>query len=195
MQDTERKRNNATRQGNEQIEQAELLPAVTDFRREVLDRLQLSGKKDKRKLKEIAHQIGGEVVEFMDDTTGSRFFCSRDEFILRKFLQSIMKTPTPSKLLAWQKLKGEDIAQYGNTVTVEESGRSVADLKKELRQLLGIIDSATATEQILTPVRPQKRERKRHFPTVQTVAGDTAIIIDEDTPAPRTNRPRLSWQQ
>ncbi len=212
---------NGNRPDNSQkVEAAEVIP-TTDFKREVMHRLQLSGRKDKRRLKEIANQVGGEIVQYIDEYTGRSFFCSRDEFILRRFLTSTMKSPTPARLLAWQKIKGEDISQYGGQQVTEDSTRSVSELRKELRQIMGVIGYAqtgktTAAAEIVreadneqgieqeqdnaptltsTGRRRKHPDKYREFPIVPSSDGGQAIIIDEDADTTRLNRPRLSWQQ
>ena len=62
----------------------------------------------------------------MDDFGVCHSF-TRDELIVQKFAEELTKKPTAARILAWQRLKGEDVQQIARVDTI--SGKTTEELQ------------------------------------------------------------------
>ena len=158
---------------------------------EELKRRQREGKMHRRLLRDVAQQIGGQYVcEYVDDFGVCHSF-TRDELIVQKFAEELTKKPTAARILAWQRLKGEDVQQIARVDTI--SGKTTEELRGELNNLLAIINAAGGqTVGATAPAdQPQPQPREANTAT-DTQTGENIEVVEAEempTAAPR----RLPW--
>ena len=92
-------------------------------------------------LQAAAKQIGAELVvtEYYDEVTGECCTVTKDELLLRNFLNKLIKRPTPQGLLAWQKLKGEDVIKIAPADRLDD--KTADELKNELQGVLSALNN------------------------------------------------------
>ena len=106
--------------------------------------------------------------------------------------EELTKKPTAARILAWQRLKGEDVQQIARVDTI--SGKTTEELRGELNNLLAIINAAGgqtvgATAPAADQPQPQPREANT---ATDTDTGENIEVVEADempTAAPR----RLPW--
>lgn len=164
---------------------------------EELKRRQAEGKQRRKLLREVAQQIGSQYVcEYVDDF-GRPHSLTRDELIVQKFAEELTKKPTAARILAWQRLKGEDVQQIARVDTV--SGKSTEELRAELNNLLSVINSSGNGQQMAADIQQhQRQDTDTPTPTDSRTATDTdtgeRIEVVEAEELPPVNTPRrLPW--
>jgi len=167
--------------------------------REELTRKAAQGKTRRKLLREVAQQIGSQYVcEYVDDF-GRPHSLTRDELIVQKFAEELTKKPTAARILAWQRLKGEDVQQIARVDTV--SGKSTDELRAELNNLLSVINSTGSGQQMAGDIQQHQQQRQDTDTPTQTdskTATDTDtgehIEVVEAEELPPANAPRrLPW--
>jgi hypothetical protein len=159
---------------------------------EELKRRQAEGKQRRKLLREVAQQIGGQYVcEYVDDF-GRPHSLTRDELIVQKFAEELTKKPTAARILAWQRLKGEDVQQIARVDTI--SGKTTEELRGELNNLLAIINAAggqtvAATAPAADQPQPQPREANT---ATDAQTGENIEVVEADEMPEATPR-RLPW--
>jgi len=166
---------------------------------EELKRRQAEGKQRRKLLREVAQQIGSQYVcEYVDDF-GRPHSLTRDELIVQKFAEELTKKPTAARILAWQRLKGEDVQQIARVDTV--SGKSTDELRAELNNLLSVINSTGSGQQMAGDIQQHQQQRQDTDTPTQTdskTATDTdtgehiEVVEAEELPPVNTPR-RLPW--
>lgn len=161
--------------------------------REELTRKAAQGKTRRKLLRDVAQQIGGQYVcEYVDDFGVCHSF-TRDELIVQKFAEELTKKPTAARILAWQRLKGEDVQQIARVDTI--SGKTTEELRGELNSLLAIINAAGgqtvgATAPAADQPQPQPREANT---ATDTDTGENIEVVEADEMPPGNTPHRLPW--
>ena len=180
-----------TRKASEEADRQTFTPFGGLSKEELLRRSQ-EGKTRRKLLRDVAQQIGGQYVcEYVDDFGVCHSF-TRDELIVQKFAEELTKKPTAARILAWQRLKGEDVQQIARVDTI--SGKTTEELRGELNNLLAIINAAGgqtvgATAPAAEQPQPQPREANT---ATDTQTGENIEVVEAEempTAAPR----RLPW--
>ena len=180
-----------TRKASEEADRQTFTPFGGLSKEELLRRSQ-EGKTRRKLLRDVAQQIGGQYVcEYVDDFGVCHSF-TRDELIVQKFAEELTKKPTAARILAWQRLKGEDVQQIARVDTI--SGKTTEELRGELNNLLAIINAAGgqtvgATAPAADQPQPQPRESNT---ATDTQTGENIEVVEAEempTAAPR----RLPW--
>lgn len=162
--------------------------------REELTRKAAQGKTRRKLLRDVAQQIGGQYVcEYVDDFGVCHSF-TRDELIVQKFAEELTKKPTAARILAWQRLKGEDVQQIARVDTI--SGKTTEELRGELNNLLAIINAAggqtvAATAPAAEQPQPQPQPREANTAT-DTQTGENIEVVEADE-MPEVAPRRLPW--
>lgn len=160
---------------------------------EELKRRQREGKIHRRLLRDVAQQIGGQYVcEYVDDFGVCHSF-TRDELIVQKFAEELTKKPTAARILAWQRLKGEDVQQIARVDTI--SGKTTEELRGELNNLLAIINAAggqTVSATAPADDQPQPQPREANTAT-DTDTGEDIEVVEADEMPPGNTPHRLPW--
>lgn len=164
---------------------------------EELKRRQREGKQRRKLLREVAQQIGSQYVcEYVDDF-GRPHSLTRDELIVQKFAEELTKKPTAARILAWQRLKGEDVQQITRVDTV--SGKSTDELRAELNNLLSVINSTGNGQQMAADIQQHQQQDTDTPPQADSkTATDTdtgehiEVVEAEELPPVNTPR-RLPW--
>lgn len=163
--------------------------------REELTRKAAQGKTRRKLLRDVAQQIGGQYVcEYVDDFGVCHSF-TRDELIVQKFAEELTKKPTAARILAWQRLKGEDVQQIARVDTI--SGKTTEELRGELNSLLAIINAAGgqtvgATAPAADQPQPQPQPREANTAT-DTQTGENIEVVEADELPPGNTPHRLPW--
>ena len=179
-----------TRQASQEADRQTFTPFGGLSKEELLRRSQ-EGKTRRKLLRDVAQQIGGQYVcEYVDDFGVCHSF-TRDELIVQKFAEELTKKPTAARILAWQRLKGEDVQQIARVDTI--SGKTTEELRGELNNLLAIINAAGGqTVGATAPAdQPQPQPREANTAT-DTQTGENIEVVEAEempTAAPR----RLPW--
>ena len=179
-----------TRKASEEADRQTFTPFGGLSKEELLRRSQ-EGKTRRKLLRDVAQQIGGQYVcEYVDDFGVCHSF-TRDELIVQKFAEELTKKPTAARILAWQRLKGEDVQQIARVDTI--SGKTTEELRGELNNLLAIINAAGGqTVGATAPAdQPQPQPREANTAT-DTQTGENIEVVEAEempTAAPR----RLPW--
>ena len=165
---------------------------------EELKRRQAEGKQRRKLLREVAQQIGSQYVcEYVDDF-GRPHSLTRDELIVQKFAEELTKKPTAARILAWQRLKGEDVQQIARVDTI--SGKTTEELRTELNNLLSVINSTGSGQQMAADIQQHQQRQTSGTPpqTDSKTATDTdtgehiEVVEAEELPPVNTPR-RLPW--
>lgn len=108
---------------------------------EELNRRRQAARVKHKTLQAAAKEIGSEIMvtEYYDEQTGQFHSVTRDELILRNFANKLIKRPTPQGLLAWQKLKGEDIIKIAPADRLDD--KTADELKNELQGVLTALNN------------------------------------------------------
>lgn len=108
---------------------------------EELNRRRQAARVKHKTLQAAAKEIGSEIMvtEIYDEHTGQFHTVTRDELILRNFANKLIKRPTPQGLLAWQKLKGEDIIKIAPADRLDD--KTADELKNELQGVLTALNN------------------------------------------------------
>lgn len=108
---------------------------------EELNRRRQAARVKHKTLQASAREIGSEVMatEVYDEHTGQFHTVTRDELILRNFANKLIRHPTPQGLLAWQKIKGEDIVRIAPADRLDD--KTADELKNELRGVLTALNN------------------------------------------------------
>ena len=163
--------------------------------REELTRKAAQGKTRRKLLREVAQQIGGQYVcEYVDDF-GRPHSLTRDELIVQKFAEELTRKPTAARILAWQRLKGEDVQQIARVDTI--SGKTTEELRGELNNLLAIINAAGgqpvgATAPAADQPQPQPQPREANTAT-DTQTGENIEVVEAEELPPGNTPHRLPW--
>lgn len=109
--------------------------------REELNRRRQAARVKHKTLQAAAKEIGSEIMvtEVYDEHTGQFHTVTRDELILRNFANKLIKRPTPQGLLAWQKLKGEDVIKIAPADRLDD--KTADELKNELQGVLTALNN------------------------------------------------------
>lgn len=164
---------------------------------EELKRRQAEGKQRRKLLREVAQQIGSQYVcEYVDDF-GRPHSLTRDELIVQKFAEELTKKPTAARILAWQRLKGEDVQQIARVDTV--SGKSTDELRAELNNLLSVINSTGSGQQMAADIQQHQQpntdtppQADRKTATV-TDSGEVIEVVEAEELPPGNTPRRLPW--
>lgn len=92
----------------------------------------------RRSLRELAQIIGDEWVDYTTED-GKILTMSRNMLVLWRFYESAMKKPTAQKLLALQKILGEDVFRIGTAEDSDHKG-DITQLTGELNGLIKAIN-------------------------------------------------------
>lgn len=92
----------------------------------------------RKTLKELAQIIGNEWVDYITDE-GKTVTIPRNALVLFRFYESAIKKPTAQKIIALQKILGEDVFRIGTDTDPEHKG-STNQLKGELNTLIQAIN-------------------------------------------------------
>ena len=165
--------------------------------REELTRKAAEGKQRRKLLREVAQQIGSQYVcEYVDDF-GRPHSLTRDELIVQKFAEELTKKPTAARILAWQRLKGEDVQQIARVDTV--SGKSTEELRAELNNLLSVINSSGSGQQMAGDIQQHQRQ-DTDTPTqtdsktaTDTDTGENIEVVEAEELPPANAPRRLPW--
>lgn len=108
---------------------------------EELNRRRQAARVKHKTLQAAAKEIGSEIMatEVYDEHTGQFHTVTRDELILRNFANKLIKRPTPQGLLAWQKLKGEDVIKIAPADRLDD--KTADELKNELQGVLTALNN------------------------------------------------------
>ena len=180
-----------TRKASEEADRQTFTPFGGLSKEELLRRSQ-EGKTRRKLLRDVAQQIGGQYVcEYVDDFGVCHSF-TRDELIVQKFAEELTKKPTAARILAWQRLKGEDVQQIARVDTI--SGKTTEELRGELNNLLAIINAAGgqtvgATAPAADQPQPQPREANT---ATDTQTGENIEVVEADE-MPEAAPRRLPW--
>ena len=180
-----------TRKASEEADRQTFTPFGGLSKEELLRRSQ-EGKTRRKLLRDVAQQIGGQYVcEYVDDFGVCHSF-TRDELIVQKFAEELTKKPTAARILAWQRLKGEDVQQIARVDTI--SGKTTEELRGELNNLLAIINAAGgqtvgATAPAAEQPQPQPREANT---ATDTDTGENIEVVEADE-MPEAAPRRLPW--
>ena len=154
--------------------------------REELARRAQAAKLRNKTLQDTAKMIGSEVLttEYYDETTGQCHTVTRDELILRNFATRLLKRPTPQGLLAWQKLKGEDVVRIAPADRLED--KTTDELKNELQGFLSALNNLPASKRTTTAAAPTEgngQQPDRTAPTGAAASPDVSknTAIDMET--------------
>lgn len=182
-----------TRKASEEADRQTYTPFGGLSKEELLRRSQ-EGKTRRKLLRDVAQQIGGQYVcEYVDDFGVCHSF-TRDELIVQKFAEELTKKPTAARILAWQRLKGEDVQQIARVDTI--SGKTTEELRGELNNLLAIINAAggqtvAATAPAADQPQPQPQPREANAAT-DTQTGENIEVVEADE-MPEVTPRRLPW--
>lgn len=97
----------------------------------------------RKTLKEIAQIIGNEWVDYVTDD-GKTMTIPRNAVVLYRFYESAIKRPTAQKIIALQKILGEDVFRIGGPLDTEHKG-STKELIGQLNTLITAIKSRAHT--------------------------------------------------
>lgn len=188
-----------TRKASEEADRQTFTPFGGLSKEELLRRSQ-EGKTRRKLLRDVAQQIGGQYVcEYVDDFGVCHSF-TRDELIVQKFAEELTKKPTAARILAWQRLKGEDVQQIARVDTV--SGKSTDELRAELNNLLSVINSTGSGQQMAANIQQHQQQQRQDTDTPPQADSKTATDTDtgehievvEAEELPPVNTPRrLPW--
>lgn len=92
----------------------------------------------RKTLKELAQIIGNEWVDYITDA-GKTITIPRNALVLFRFYESAIKKPTAQKIIALQKILGEDVFRIGGELDTEHKG-TTNQLKGELNTLIQAIN-------------------------------------------------------
>lgn len=136
--------------------------------REELVRRAQAAKLRNKTLQDTAKMIGSEVLttEYYDETTGQCHTVTRDELILRNFATRLLKKPTPHGLLAWQKLKGEDVVRIAPADRLED--KTTEELKNELQGFLSALNNLPTSKRTTTAAAPTEGNGQQQGKTTPT---------------------------
>ena len=165
--------------------------------REELTRKAAQGKTRRKLLRDVAQQIGSQYVcEYVDDF-GRPHSLTRDELIVQKFAEELTKKPTAARILAWQRLKGEDVQQIARVDTI--SGKTTEELRGELNNLLSVINSSGSGQQMAGDIQQQQRQ-DTDTPTqtdsktaTDTDTGEHIEVVEAEELPPVNTPRRLPW--
>lgn len=164
---------------------------------EELKRRQAEGKQRRKLLRDVAQQIGGQYVcEYVDDF-GRPHSMTRDELIVQKFAEELTKKPTAARILAWQRLKGEDVQQIARVDTV--SGKSTDELRAELNNLLSVINSTGNGQQMAADIQQHQQQASDTPPqadsktATDTGTGEVIEVVEAEELPPVNTPRRLPW--
>lgn len=127
----------------------------------------------RKTLRELAQIIGGEWVDYTTDD-GTVITMPRDAVVLYRFYESAMKKPTAQKLLALQKIRGEDVFRITTEQDSDHRG-SLQQLTGELNGLIKAINYRAHTTG--APSDGASKENALEFVNYD--------VIEEDTQTPK----------
>ena len=116
----------------------------------------------------------------------------------KKFAEELTKKPTAARILAWQRLKGEDVQQIARVDTV--SGKSTEELRAELNNLLSVINSSGSGQQMAGDIQQHQQQQDTDTPTqtdgktaTDTDTGEHIEVVEAEELPPVNTPRRLPW--